>query len=106
MPCKRCQADEPLSKHGWCGACEKAYDTWVRRHAADIVWSVMGGGVVLGAVGIGLPLLGLSSVVAFAAAFTGFATIFGLQQLMGRRRRRQFLAGGAMPRAYLPAPQR
>ena len=106
MSCVRCQADEPLSKAGWCSACEKAYDTWVRQHATDIIWSVLGGGIVLGAVGIGLPLLGLSSIVAFAAAFTGFATISGCN---GSRR-----AGGAssssavraMPRAYLPSPQR
>jgi hypothetical protein len=106
MSCVRCQADEPLSKAGWCSACEKAYDTWVRRHATDIIWSVMGGGIMIGAIGLGLPLLGLSSVVAFAAAFMGFATIFGLQRLAMRRRRRQFLGGGAMPRAYLPSPQR
>lgn len=106
MSCVRCQADEPLSKAGWCSACEKAYDTWVRRHASDIIWSVMGGGVMIGAIGLGLPLLGLSSVVAFAAAFFGFATIFGLQRLATRRRRRQFLRGDAMPRAYLPSPQR
>jgi hypothetical protein len=106
MSCVRCQADEPLSKAGWCSACEKAYDTWVRQHATDIIWSVMGGGIVLGAVGIGLPLLGLSSIVAFAAAFTGFATIFGLHRLATHRRRHQFLAGAAVPRAYLPSPQR
>ena len=102
MSCARCQADEPLPKAGWCSACERAYDTWVRQYATDIIWSVLGGGLVLGAVGIGLPLLGLSTIVAFAAAFTGFATIFGLYRLAGHRRRRQFLGGGAMKRAYQP----
>ena len=91
MPCTRCQADRPLNKAGWCADCEQAYDTWVRRHATDIIWSVMGGGVVLGAVGIGLPALGLSSVVAFAAAFVGLGTTVLLQRAPVRnclRRRR------------------
>jgi hypothetical protein len=106
MPCVRCQADASLNKAGWCADCEQAYDTWVRRHATDIIWSVMGGGVLLGAIGIGLPLLGISSAVAFAAAFVGLGAAMALQRAAGRRRRRQFLAGGAMPRAYLPAPRR
>ena len=104
MACERCNADEPLSRAGWCSACEKAYDPWVRRHASDIIWSVMGGGVVIAAVGLALPLLGLSSIVAFAAAFAGWGAIFGLQYRISRRRRRQFLGGAAMPRAYLPFP--
>src|SRR3569623_884152 len=104
MPCERCnaQVDEPLSRAGWCSTCEKAYDTWVRRHASDIIWSVMGGGVVIAAVGLALPLLGLSRIVAFA----GGGAIFGLQYRISRRRRRQFLGGAAMPRAYLPFPPR
>jgi hypothetical protein len=105
MPCARCQADGPVNKAGWCGDCERAYDTWVRRHATDIIWSVMGGGVLLGVIGVGLPLLGISSAVAFMAAFFGLGGTLLLQRAAGRRRRRQFLAGGAMPRAYLPAPR-
>ncbi len=105
MPCVRCQADAPVTKAGWCADCEKAYDQWVRRHATDIIWSVMGGGLVIGTIGVGLPLLGISSAVAFAAAFVGLGTVVALQRAAGRRRRRQFLAGGAMPRAYLPAPR-
>lgn len=105
MACVRCQADGPVNKAGWCADCEKAYDTWVRRHATDIIWSVMGGGVILGAIGVGLPLLGIPSAIAFAAAFVGVGATVALQRAAGRRRRRQFLAGGAMPRAYLPAPR-
>jgi hypothetical protein len=106
MSCVRCQAEQPLSRAGWCSACEKAYDTWVRQHATDIVWSVLGGGVVLALVGLALPLLGLSNIVAFAAAFAGWGAIFALQYATSRRRRRQFLSGAAVPRAYLPWPQR
>jgi hypothetical protein len=106
MACARCQAEVPTnSRSGWCADCERAYDTWVRRHATDIIWSVMGGGVVLGAVGIGLPALGLSSIVAFAAAFVGLGTTVLLQRAAGKRRRKQFLTGAAMPRAYLPLPR-
>src|SRR3569623_1248437 len=38
MPCERCNAQvaEPLSRAGWCPACEKAYDTWVRRRASRL----------------------------------------------------------------------
>jgi hypothetical protein len=105
MACVRCQANVGVNRAGWCADCERAYDTWVRRHASDIIWSVMGGGVVLGVIGVGLPLLGMSSAVAFAAAFTGLGTVVALQRAVGRRRRRQFLAGRAIPRAYLPAPR-
>ena len=103
MACERCGRD---AKPGtWCAECERAYDTWVRRHAADIVWAVLGGGVVLAAVGMILPLLGADWIVAASAAFAGWGTIFGLHRLNARRRRRQFLAGDALPRAYLPAPK-
>lgn len=105
MACVRCQADVPVTRSGWCADCERAYDTWVRRHATDIIWSVLGGGVVLGAIGVGLPLLGLSSAVAFAGAFVGLGTALGLQHAAGKRRRKQFLTGAAMPRAYLPLPR-
>ena len=105
MACARCQADVPTTKSGWCADCERAYDGWVRRHATDIIWSVMGGGVLIGVIGVGLPLLGISSVVAFSAAFVGLGATLVLQRAASRRRRRQFLAGGAMPRAYLPAPR-
>jgi ABC-type cobalamin transport system permease subunit len=50
-----------------------------------------------------LPILGLPWIVGISAAFGGFVTIAGLQRMTQRRRRRQFLAGTALPRAYLPS---
>jgi hypothetical protein len=105
MACPRCAQENELAKNGWCRTCERAYDAWVRRHPADIVWVVMGGGVVIAALGMGLPLLGVGWMVGGGAAFAGFATIVGLGKLNDRRRRRQFLRGGELPRAYLPAPK-
>jgi len=104
MACPRCQAETELVKSGWCRPCELAFDAWVRRHATDIIWSAMAGGVVLSVVGIGLPLLGGGVLSAAFAAFCGFGTILGSYRLGQRRRRRQFLRG-ALPRAYLPAPK-
>jgi hypothetical protein len=102
MDCPRCAA--PLEAPGprWCPDCERLYDRWVRRHASDIVWQSLAGTVVVSAVGLGLPLLGATWLVAAAAAFGGFGTIFGLARLTRRRRRRQFLQT-SVPRAYLPA---
>lgn len=107
MPCPRCGATEisPKSGAGWCATCEDAYDTWVRRHATDIIWATMGGGIVIALLGLGLPLLGLGSLVGATAAFAGSGTIYGLYRGTQRRRRRQFLRGVALPRAYLPAPK-
>jgi hypothetical protein len=103
MACERCGGEAKPGK--WCAECEGAFDVWVRRHATDIMWSVLGGGLVLAAVGMILPLLGADWIVAASAAFAGWGTIFGLHKLNARRRRRQFLAGVALPRAYLPAPK-
>jgi hypothetical protein len=105
MACPRCGGDENLQKTGWCLECERAFDTWVRRHATDIIWACMGGGVVIACLGLGLPLLGLGPLVGASAAFAGSGTILGVYRVSQRRRRRQFLAGVALPRAYLPAPK-
>ena len=105
MPCPRCASDDPPSRSGWCRTCENAYDTWVRRHATDIIWAVMGGGVVIAFLGVGLPFLGVGPLVGATAAFAGSATIFGVYRTTQRRRRRQFLRGIALPRAYLAAPK-
>jgi hypothetical protein len=105
MACKRCGSKDAVTRRGkWCPDCEREYDVWVRRHAADIVWATLGGGFVLAAVGMLLPLLGVEWVVAASAAFAGWGTVIGLHKLNGRRRRRQFLQGD-LPRAYLPAPK-
>jgi len=105
MACARCQADVDTQRGAWCAECETAYDTWVRRHAADIVWAVMGGGIVLAGVGMLLPLFGVEWIVSASAAFFGWGTIFAIYRATKRRRRKQFLAGASLPRAYLPAPK-
>jgi hypothetical protein len=105
MACPRCASEEKLAKSGWCGECERAFDTWVRRHATDIIWAVMGGGTVIAFLGLGLPLLGVGSLVGATAAFAGSGTIWGLYRWSQHRRRRQFLRGVALPRAYLPSPK-
>src|SRR5688572_7779614 len=98
MACPRC--DIETIEDRWCEACERAYDTWSRRHASDIIWSLLAGMVVVTTTAIALPLLGLDWILVAAGVFTGFGTLAGLHRVSRRRRRRQFLAGAAMPRAY------
>lgn len=100
MACPRCDAASTDDR--WCVECEHAYDTWSRRHASDIIWSLMAGTAIVSTTAIALPLLGLDWVVAALGVFTGFGTLYGLHRVNRRRRRRQFLRGAAMPRAYLP----
>jgi hypothetical protein len=103
MACARCGSKQAPAKHAvWCAKCELDYDTWSRRNAADIVWVTLTGGVVLATIGMVLPLLGFEWVVAASAAFMGWGTILGVSRWNGKRRRRQFLRGIALPRAYLP----
>ena len=105
MACARCGKDVVTRRGRWCPECERDYDTWIRRHATDIVWVVLGGGVVLGATGMALPFLGAGVLAAAGGALAGWTTILVSAKLNARRRRRQFLAGDALPRAYLPAPK-
>jgi len=102
MTCTRCNSDGDLGPKGWCRDCEREYDTWVRRHASDIVGPVLAGMVILSAVALGLPLLGAGYVVATTGVFAGFGTLLGLQRLNARRRRKQFQLA-SLPRAYLPS---
>jgi hypothetical protein len=88
----------------WCKDCEHLYDGWVRRHASDIVWQALVGTLIVSAVGVGLPILGVGTLVGAVGAFGAFGTIYGLSRLTRRRRRRQFLQA-PLPRAYLPAPK-
>ena len=104
MPCPRCQT-EPTDDDRWCAACEREYDTWSRRYASDIIWSLLGGMVIVTSTAIALPLLGLDWILVATGVFSGFGTLIGLQRLHRHRRRRQFLAGAALPRAYLPEPR-
>lgn len=101
--CPRCKTASPDDR--WCVECERAYDTWSRRHASDIIWSLLAGMVIVSTTAIALPLLGLDWIIAATGVFTGFGTLYGLHRVNRRRRRRQFLAGAAMPRAYLPEPK-
>ena len=80
------------------------YDTWVRRHATDIVWQAMVGTVIITGIGLGLPILGVGTLVAAAGAFAGFGAMMGLSRLTRRRRRQQFLQA-PLPRAYLAEPK-
>lgn len=105
MTCSRCASDQPEGSGPlWCEDCERQYDQWVRRHASDIVWQAFAGTLVIAFIGLGLPLLGLDSVIAATGSLSAFGTIFGLSRWNRRRRRRQFLQA-ALPRAYLPAPR-
>ena len=103
MSCQRCAADDPTPT-GWCRACELAWDAWNRRNATDILFAVLGGMLVVMAVGVGLPILGLDWIVAVGAAFGGFGMIAASYRALHLHRRRQFLAS-SIPRAYLPAPK-
>jgi hypothetical protein len=104
MSCPRCHAATGASASTWCKDCERLYDRWVRRHANDIVWQALVGTVIVSAVGLGLPVLGVGTLVAAGGAFAGFGAILGLARLTRRRRRRQFLQA-PLPRAYLPEPK-
>lgn len=106
MQCPRCEAEvfDTPKAGAWCPECERDYDTWSRRHAADIVWQCLGGMVVVMTVGVILPALGAPWLLALSGVFAGFGTIVGLNRWNRRRRRGQFLAGAAMPRAYLTEP--
>lgn len=88
----------------WCTECEKLYDGWSRRYAADIAWQALIGTVIVSGVGLGLPLLGVGKLIAAVGAFAGFGTIAVLNRLTRRRRRQQFLRE-PLPRAYLPLPK-
>jgi hypothetical protein len=102
MACARCAHPETEPNRGWCAPCERAYDAWSRRYASDVVWEVLSGTVIVAFAGMGLPLLGVSWLVAATGVFGAFGTFLGLHRLNARRRRRQYLRGGEVPRAYLP----
>jgi hypothetical protein len=103
MTCSRCAKPTDEERHlRWCAECERDFDTWSRRHASDIVWSTLSGMVVVLVTAMGVPLLGAPFLVATAGVFLGFGTIYGVHRFNNKRRRMQFLAGAAVPRAYLP----
>ncbi|MBA3391023.1 MAG: hypothetical protein H0T89_00175 [Deltaproteobacteria bacterium] len=100
MACPRCQVETQGER--WCADCERAYDGWSRRYASDIIWPVLIAMVIVTGVAISLPLLGLGTALVGAGVFVGFGTLVGVQRANTRRRRRQFLRGAGVPRAYLP----
>jgi hypothetical protein len=102
MACARCGNPDPETGRRWCAACERAYDAWSRRYASDVVWAALSGTVIVAFAGMGLPLLGVSWLAAAGGVFAGFGAFVGLHRLNARRRRRQYLKAGGMPRAYLP----
>ncbi len=102
MACARCKQDAALDKHELCPDCAREYDGWIRQYASDIVPPAIIAMVVVLGVGMVVPFLGVSSLVALAGVFAGFGSMVGLFQLNRRRRRRQFLSTSALPRAYLP----
>lgn len=105
MQCPRCGATTELATNGWCRACEGAYDTWSRQHAADILWQTGSGASVAMIIGLGGLVLGASPVFAIAGVLAGASTFIGLRLWGLRRRRRQYLAT-SVPRAYLPPSSR
>ncbi|HVV83637.1 MAG TPA: hypothetical protein VHE35_11240 [Kofleriaceae bacterium] len=103
MPCERCAAGE-VTATGWCAACEQQYDTWQRRHAADIIWQAFSGAIVAMVIALGGLLLGLGPLVAIAGVLVGAGTFVSARTWGKRHRRRQFQAG-TLPRAYLRPPR-
>lgn len=102
MACARCKADGVTGRDGWCSACERAYDAWLRPYASDIIVPVLTGMVVITTIALLLPFLGAGSLIAYGGVFAGFGTLFGMFRLRRRQRRRQFLTT-SLPRAYLPS---
>jgi hypothetical protein len=86
----------------WCEKCERDYDAWSRNHATDIVWTALGGMVVIIVFATIIPLLGVPWVFATTGIVGASATILGIHRWNRNRRRMQFLQGAAVPRAYLP----
>ncbi len=69
------------------------------------MWVVLGGGIVLAVSVMLLPFLGFEGFIAAAGALAGWGTILVGSRLNSKRRRRQFLRGATLPRAYLPSPK-
>jgi hypothetical protein len=101
MACPHCAVEVNLLASGWCRDCERAYGIWGRRHAGDLISTVLVGMAIVLVGGMGLPLLGVPWLVSASSIFVSFGAMIGLYQFHDRRRRRQFLQA-RLPRAYLP----
>ncbi len=102
MACSRCHAEASTGAQGWCIDCERAYDSWIRGYAGDIVVPVLAGMGILTTIGMLLPFLGIGPLIATVGVFAGFGTLVGMFRLRRRKRRQQFLVA-SLPRAYLPS---
>ncbi len=102
MACPHCEVDDNLLASGWCRDCERAFGVWGRRHAGDIVSTVLVGMTIVLAGGMGLPLLGVPWILSACSIFVSFGAMLSLYQFHDRRRRQQFL-DARLPRAYLPS---
>jgi hypothetical protein len=100
MACPHCAIDENLLASGWCRNCERAFGIWGRRHAADLVSTVLAGMVIVLIGSMGLPLLGFSTLLSGTSVLVAFGAMVGLYRFHDRRRRQQFLEA-RLPRAYL-----
>ena len=100
MACPHCAIDENLLASGWCRDCERAFGIWGRRHASDMVSTVLVGMAIVLVGGMGLPLLGFSWLLSLSSIVVSFGAMLGLYQFHDRRRRQQFLEA-RLPRAYL-----
>jgi len=103
VDCVRCKTDAALDRHDFCRGCATEYDGWIRQYASDIVPPAIVAMVIVLGVGVVVPFLGASSLVALAGVFMGAGALVGLFRLGRRRRRRQFLGTSSLPRAYLPS---
>src|SRR4029078_13705847 len=88
MACPHCAVKDNLLASGWCRDCERAFGIWGRRHATDIVSTVLVGMEIVLFGGMGLPLLGFSWLLSASIIFVAFGTMLGLYQFHDRRRRR------------------
>ena len=101
MTCRRCQTALDGTQT-WCVPCDREFDAWSRQHASDILYSVFAAMGVVVTVAVGLPLLGMPWIFATTGVFAGFGALVGSHRWTRGRRRRQFLRGARIPRAYLP----
>jgi len=102
VKCPHCATDQNLLASGWCRNCERSFGIWGRRHATDMVSTVLVGMAIVLVGGMGLPLLGFNWLISLSSIVASFGAMIGLYQFHDRRRRLQFL-DTRLPRAYLPS---
>ena len=88
----------------WCPSAKPRTTPGCAATPRDIMWVVMSGGAVLGTSGWCCRCSASTGSWRCRPRSRGGARL-GRQRFGHRRRRRQFLAGASLPRAYLPAPK-